>query len=80
MHSWIVSVGPNQGRGSSHAHGPVTDTGPVRVVPYEAYERLWLAANDALAGIREGEGEDKLLTHLEHEVNRTFDDIEKDDD
>lgn len=32
MRSWIVTVGPNQGRGSSHAHGPVTNTGPVRVV------------------------------------------------
>lgn len=35
MRSWIVSVGPNPGRGSTHAHGPVTNTGPVRVNPTE---------------------------------------------
>lgn len=44
--SWIVSVGPNEGRGSSHAHGPVTDTGPVRVIEVdlvEAVVEVWRA-------------------------------------
>lgn len=35
MRSWLIAVGPNPGRGSSTAHGPVTNTGPVRVVPAE---------------------------------------------
>lgn len=40
MRSWIVSVGPNPGRGSSNAHGPVTDTGPIRVVSEAAVKRM----------------------------------------
>jgi hypothetical protein len=40
MTTWIISVGPNQGRGSSHAHGPVTSTGPRRVVTVESVVAL----------------------------------------
>lgn len=33
--TWLVSVGPNPGRGSTHAHGPVTPNGPVKTIPAE---------------------------------------------
>lgn len=37
---WIITKGPNEGRSSSHVHGPPTSQGPTHVFSEEAVGTL----------------------------------------
>jgi hypothetical protein len=49
MESWIINVGPNPGRGSTHAHGPQTK-GPTKVVAVADVATIFREAASVLEG------------------------------
>jgi hypothetical protein len=74
MRSWLVAVGPNPGRGSSTAHGPVTNTGPVRVVPAEDMVEVLDGIKTLLAHDSNAERIDAYLQIWKWTLEGEFDD------